>query len=132
MTITTTADVAARLGRPISDATEIAQVSAWIGDVEDTIIRPRIGDLATLIAAERLSEATLVRVVSDAVIRKVLNPEGLRTVTRSVDDWQRTETRDRVLSDGQLRLTEQEWADLYLELTPDPLPTLYTLPLGGP
>lgn len=131
MTITTTSDVAARLGRPISDAAEIAQVSAWIGDVEDTIIRPRIGDLAALILAGRLSEATLVRVVSDAVIRKVQNPEGLRTITRRVDDWNRTETRDRVLSDGQLRLTEEEWGDLYRELTADPLPNIFTLPLGG-
>lgn len=131
MTITTTSDVAARLGRPISDAAEIAQVSAWIGDVEDTIIRPRIGDLAALILAGRLTEATLVRVVSDAVIRKVQNPEGLRTITRRVDDWNRTETRDRVLSDGQLRLTEEEWGDLYRELTADPLPNIFTLPLGG-
>lgn len=131
MTITTTSDVAARLGRPISDAAEIAQVSAWIGDVEDTIIRPRIGDLAALILADRLTEATLVRVVSDAVIRKVQNPEGLRTITRRVDDWNRTETRDRVLSDGQLRLTEEEWGDLYRELTADPLPNIFTLPLGG-
>lgn len=131
MSITLTSDVAARLGRPISTSAEVDQVEAWISDVEDTIIAPRIGDLDDLITEGRLREATLVRVVSDAVIRKVLNPEGLRTVTRQVDDWQTTATRDRVLSDGQLRLTEQEWSDLYLELTPDPLPTLYTLPLGG-
>lgn len=132
MSITQTADVASRLGRPISATNEVAQVQAWIDDVEDTIIRPRIGDLAELIADERLSEATLVRVVASAVIRKIQNPEGLRTVSRALDDWQTTATRDKVLSDGQLRLTDEEWADLYLELTPTPLPTIYTLPLGGP
>lgn len=132
MSITQTSNVAARLGRPISATNEVAQVQAWIDDVEDTIIRPRIGDLAELIADERLSEATLVRVVASAVIRKIQNPEGLRTVSRALDDWQTTATRDKVLSDGQLRLTDEEWADLYLELTPTPLPTIYTLPLGGP
>lgn len=132
MSITLTSDVAARLGRPISATAEVAQVQAWIDDVEDTIIRPRIGDLADLIADERLSEATLIRVVSSAVIRKVQNPEGLRTFSRALDDWQTTATRDKVLSDGQLRLTDEEWADLYLELTPTPLPSIYTLPLGGP
>lgn len=106
-------DVAKRLGRPITSAEEIDQVNAWLSDVE-TIIRARIPDLDERIWTGRLDQGVLVMVEASAVVRKVINPEGVRQTskTRSLDDWSETqsETRDRVLSDGQLSLTDEEWA----------------------
>jgi hypothetical protein len=113
MTYATVSDVAARLGRPITTEAETAQVDAWLTDVE-VIIRSRIPDLDERIGDGRLAEGVVVMVEAAAVVRKVLNPEGLRQVahTRSLDDWSETtsETRDRLVSDGFLGLTDDEWA----------------------
>lgn len=113
MTFANVTDVAARLGRSITAAEEVAQVQAWLTDVE-TIIRSRIPDLTERVLDGRLDEGAVVMVEASAVVRKALNPEGLRqtSTTRTLDDWSRTtsETRDRALSDGVLGLLDEEWA----------------------
>src|SRR5690625_171667 len=102
-------DVADRLGRPITDAAEIKQVNAWISDVE-LIIKARIRDLDELVAGGEIDPDILTSVIAGVVVRKVLNPEGYRSTTRSLDGWSETQTRDREISDGALRLTDDEWA----------------------
>lgn len=68
-------EVAVRLGRPITDPNEIQQVNAWISDVE-AIIRSRIVDLSERIAQGTLLVEDVKRVVCNAVIRKIKNPDG--------------------------------------------------------
>src|SRR5690606_240528 len=101
-------DVSTRLGRPITSAVEIAQVNAWLSDVE-LMIRARIANLDALVAAGTIDEDSVVTVEASAVVRKMQNPEGLRQVTKSVDDGSVTKTRDTALSDGALRILDSEW-----------------------
>lgn len=107
-------DVEARLGRPISAATEIAQVNAWLSDVESQISARfrRFGlVLSEQIAAGNPDLATVVRVEASVVVRRVQNPEPGRTsTTRSVDDASVT---DRWETGGSpWDLTESDWFDL--------------------
>ena len=107
-------DVATRLGRPISTAEEIAQVSAWLEDVEATIVARflRAGlVLADQIALDDPSLATVVRIESAAVIRKMENPTGITSVTRSIDDASVTERREGATT-SSLGLLDAEWQDL--------------------
>lgn len=105
MTYANVNDVSTRLGRPISDATEIAQVNAWLGDVE-ALILARIPALATGVSAGLPTEAVVVMVEANAVVRKVRNPEG--KVSERIDDYdyRLNENAGR----GDLFLTDEEWA----------------------
>lgn len=108
MAYATVSDVEVRYGRPLSVA-EQAQASAWIDDVEAEIAE-RIPTIADLIVLGRPTLATLKRVVSAAVIRKLQNPAGLRTRTVAIDDYSTTETVDAANSAGYLGLTDEEWS----------------------
>ena len=68
-------DVSTRLGRPITDSTEISQVNAWLADVE-ALILARIPDLTARVAAASPSVDVVVMIEANAVIRKVKNPDG--------------------------------------------------------
>lgn len=107
-------DVADQLGRPITDQHEIKQINAWIKRV-DLSIRARIKNLDDLVSEGVIDEELLTSVIAGVVVRKAQNPEGYRSVTTSLDDWSETQTRDRELSDGALRLTDDEWALLIPE-----------------
>src|SRR5699024_2102267 len=109
-------DVADQLGRPITEPAEVKQVNAWIKSIE-YIIRARIKDLDDLVSDGVIDEELLTSVIAGAVVRKVQNPEGYRSTTRSIDDWSETKTRDRELSDGVLKLTDYEWSLLIPENT---------------
>lgn len=115
MTYATPADVAAELGRLAADLSpaEHVQYQAWLNRIEATI-KVRIPDLDALVESGRLDAATVVSVEAAAVSRKALNPEGLRSVTKSVDDGSLTKVRDTDLSSGVLFIAEDEW----LLLTP--------------
>ena len=118
MTYATLADVSTRLGRPITLAAEVAQVGAWLGDVEAQIVArfTRAGlVLAAQIVLDEPSLESVVRVESDAVIRRIYQPlPGRTSQTRSVDDasvtdrWEGTTVAATV--DGWL--TAAEWSDL--------------------
>ncbi|HEY4536431.1 MAG TPA: hypothetical protein VIG71_10770 [Enteractinococcus sp.] len=103
MSTTKVEDVAAALGRPIASP-ETEQVQKWIDRVEQRI-RNRIVDLS-----ERLSDDayldTFTGVVEDVVIRKIHNPEGMRS--ERIDDYY----YDRGEKSSDLWPTEQEWAEL--------------------
>jgi hypothetical protein len=103
----TVSDVEVRYGRTLS-AAESAQAEAWIEDLESEILE-RVPTLDALVAAGRPTLSTLKRVVCAAVIRKLQNPEGLRTTTVAVDDYSTTKTVDAANSAGFLSLTDDEW-----------------------
>jgi len=101
-------DVEVRYGRTLT-ATESAQVTAWIDDLEAEI-GERIPNLLDLIQLGRPTDGTLRRVICAAVIRKLQNPEGLRTTTVAIDDYSTTKTVDAANSAGALGLTDDEWS----------------------
>jgi hypothetical protein len=101
-------DVEVRYGRTLT-ATESAQVTAWIDDLEAEI-GERIPNLLDLIQLGRPTDGTLRRVICAAVIRKLQNPEGLRTTTVAIDDYSTTKTVDSTNSAGFLSLTDDEWS----------------------
>lgn len=78
MAVATVDDVATSLGRPISDATEVAQVTQWLADAE-LQIRVRLGDIAAL------DQEVLAFVEREAVVLRLRNPEGFQS--ESVDDY---------------------------------------------
>lgn len=103
-------DVAAELGRPVpTDATELAQLHRWIARAEN-LIRLRVPDLDDRVYVEPALLAIVTDVIAAAVARVARNPEGLRQVTVSGDDASVSKIRDSALSDGQLRITDDEWA----------------------
>lgn len=98
-------DVSARLGRPVTDATEVEQVNAWLSDVE-TLILARIPDMVARVGDNQPSSAVVAMVEANAVVRKVRNPEG--KVSERIDDYdyRLNENAGR----GELFLTDEEWA----------------------
>lgn len=107
MTFANITDVGVRLGRPITDADEIAQVNAWLGDAEGLILS-RIPDLLERVAAGFPLAANIVKIEADAVIRKIKNPDG--KVSEGVDDYNyRLNENARK---GEIFLTDDEWAQL--------------------
>jgi hypothetical protein len=120
MTYAIVSDVSTRLGRPISDTAEVAQVNAWLADVEAQIAARFIRAglvLATQVTADDPSLATVVRIEADAVIRRIYQPlPGRTSQTRSVDDASITDRWDRPSTvDGWL--TAADWSDLLPSVT---------------
>ena len=105
MSFANVTDVATRLGRPITDADEIAQVNAWLGDIS-ALIEARIPDIADRVAGGVPSTAVVAMVEANAVIRKVQNPEG--KVSEDIDDY-RYRLNENARR-GELFLTDEEWA----------------------
>lgn len=109
MTYATVADVAAELGRPVpTDDPTIAQWERWLTRVENQVLA-RIPDLHARVLAGSPTAELVADVEATAVARKALNPEGLRSTTRSIDDASVTKTIDQTRSTGELELTDDEW-----------------------
>lgn len=108
MTYATISDVSTRLGRPITDLSEVAQVGAWLADVEALIVA-RIPNLADLIVEGRPSLGNVVSAESNSVIRKIRNPDGKQN--ERIDDYSYGLNEDA--RRGELFLTDEEW-DLLL------------------
>ena len=118
-------DVTDSLGRPIVGA-EATQVLGWLDKIERIIAR-KLGDLDALISDGRLSAELLVDVETEAVIRKVKNPDG--KVSEGIDDYNyRLNENARK---GDLFLTDEEWALISPDL-PATLGGAYSVPLGAP
>jgi len=110
MTYASVADVAAELGRPVpTDDPTVAQWGRWLTRVENQILA-RIPDLHARVAAGSPTADLVADIEATAVARKALNPEGLRSTTRSIDDGSVTKTVDQARSAGELELTDDEWA----------------------
>ena len=110
MAYATVSDVEVRYGRTLS-ASESAQVTAWVEDLEAEILE-RIPALEALILLGRPTVATLKRVISAAIIRKLDNPKGLKSRTVAIDDYSTTEQPWIEGSAGALDLTDDEWSKL--------------------
>lgn len=112
MTYATTTDVEVELGRVASSATETAQWQAWLDRIERTIARAftRAGlVLATEVAAGDPTAEDVADVEVAAVVRKITNPAGLTSVTRTLDDGTLTTRREGDDSGDPLLLTAAEW-----------------------
>jgi hypothetical protein len=114
MTYATVQDVADRLGRAIDDPLEVAQVQAWLDDIEDQIVSRFLRGglvLADQIALDAPTLATVIRVECAVAIRRIQNPvSGLESLTRSVDDASITERYRGPSSTWDL--IDAEWGDL--------------------
>jgi len=109
MTYANTSDVAAELGRPIpTDPNVIAQWNRWLTRIENQILA-RVPDLADRVAAGTLTAGLIADIEASAVARKALNPEGVRQMTRAIDDGSVTKTIDQTRSAGELELTDDDW-----------------------
>ena len=94
-------DVATTLGRPITDPDEQNQVIAWISGCE-LKIRTRLGDI------DGLDQDILRYVISEAVARRVRNPEGKQN--ERIDDYSYGLSSEAARA--EIYLTEDEWAML--------------------
>ena len=125
MSVATVTDVQVRLGRPITDTAEIAQVNAWLADIE-ALIKVRIPDLAVRILDGVLDEEVVKLVEAQAVVRKVKNPDGKQN--ERVDDYSYGLNADAPR--GDLFLTDDEWALLLPSTNPSGAFTVR--PYGAP
>lgn len=105
MAYATITDVSTRLGRTISESAEIAQVNAWIADVEALILH-RIPDLAQQIVDGNVLASAVKTVVCQSVIRKIKNPDGKQN--ERIDDYSYGLSQDAARVD--LFITDDEWS----------------------
>lgn len=120
--ITTVADIQARFYRPLS-ATETTTVEARIADAE-TMIRARLSDFDDRLQANPLFPEIVKRVVADAVIRVIHNPEGLSREQDGNYSYERETDPNR----GRLVITPEDWSDLGLRRGIAIIPILPKLP----
>lgn len=99
----TTADIEARW-RPLTDQ-ETTNANAFLDDAWAELLSRRPG-LEADIAADTVSEANVIRVVSAMVTRVLKNPGGYDS--ESIDDW--SGRRNQLVADGVLRVTSEELA----------------------
>lgn len=104
MIFPSTDDVAVRLGRELT-AEEVAQAEALIRDAE-RFIRRRYRNLDTLIEDGKIDGEAVVQVISSAVRRVLLNPEG--KTRENIDDY--GYGRAEAMSTGDIVITDAEWA----------------------
>lgn len=95
------ADIEARW-RPLVGH-EVANAEAFLGDAWAEVLRRR-KNIEADIAADKVSEENVVRVVVAMVLRVLRNPEGYDQ--ESIDDW--SGRRNALVADGILRITDDE------------------------
>ena len=111
MTYANVSDVEVRYGRALTEP-ETAQVEAWISDLESEILE-RIPTVEALIVAGRPTIPTIIRVMSQAIIRHLDNPKGLKSRTVAIDDYSTTEQPwIEGTPGGGPELTDDEWSKL--------------------
>lgn len=108
MAYATLEDVQARYHLPIEESLH-ALVLARLEDAEDKI-RARIPALDDLVLQGRVSEATVIRVTSEAVIRLVRNPDGYVSET----DGNYTYQLSQESGSASLTIPKEDWYDLGL------------------
>jgi len=113
VSVVTIQDVQARLGRVLTDL-EQAQVNAWLEDL-GALVHARVPDLEDQLNAGTMDRSILKLVFAQAIRRLLLNPEGLRQYTESIDDYSVTKTVDSSVSSSALYLSDDEWAMLLPE-----------------
>lgn len=116
MSYATEGDIVTEIGRPALSPAEIAQWLVWIDRVERAIKRrfTREGyDLDAQVSLGRPTAEDVRDAIVVAVARKVENPTGITSVTRSTDDTSVTHRREgAAISGDPLALTDDEWSAL--------------------
>lgn len=111
-------DVAAELGRSIDDnSDEAKQVGKWLERAERAI-RLRVPILDQW-CQDGDYKALVIDVESAAVARKVLNPEGIRSVMMQIDDGNLQKTIDSSRSIGEVTILDGEWEQLMKTVASD-------------
>lgn len=110
MAYVTVQDIGAYMGRALTSAEE-AQVGAWL-EALDAMVFVRIRDFQDRVDNGALPIAVVRFVYSEAIRRRLLNPEGLRQYTESIDDYSVTKTVDTSVSSSALYFTDDEWSML--------------------
>lgn len=117
MAVATHQQVQTSLGRPLTVA-EVGQVTQWLADAE-LQIRLRLGDISAL------DQDALAYVEREAVLLKVLNPEGKKS--EQIDDYKYD--RGSAHARGQVFITD-DWWDM---LSPESSTSAFTIrPFGEP
>lgn len=102
-----TPDQVEAIFRPLTSAEAIV-ADARLAEASDHI-RSEVPTVDARIAAGTLS-ASLVAGVAAAMVRRVLlNPTVARQKSRSIDDYQETDTLDSSISTGEIYLTPREF-----------------------
>lgn len=108
----TSGDVAVAMMRALSPA-ETAWAEQQLS-FATAMVRERVPDVDTRVSAGSLDRLIVKGVVVAMVTRVLKNPDGTRSTStaRAIDDYreERTTTTDQALSDGVLRLTDDELA----------------------
>jgi hypothetical protein len=99
----TPADVAARLGRPLTPE-ETPLIQTRLNDVE-LIIRSRIPDLDQKIADGKLDREIVIMIECEAVLRLIRNPEGFMSETDGNYSYQISQS----VASGRLDILPDEW-----------------------
>lgn len=76
-------------------------------------------DVDAEVDATSLSLGLMRGITVDMVHRVMLNPDKMRTMMRSIDDWQRSWTMDNSISAGELYLSDNERSLLGLPTAAD-------------
>lgn len=117
MTLASTTDVSNRLGRGLTTS-ETEQATLWLGDVERSILRYAPSALQAAAADPDGYGATLVQVEANAVVRKVMNPQGLVSETLDSYSYSRGNSSSLGSAAGDpLALTLDEWRSLGVNQT---------------
>lgn len=103
MTYASVEDVAARLGRPLSDQ-EHDLAAVLLADVE-SLIRARIPDLDDRITDGRIRRELVVMIEANAVVRVLRNPGGYRSETAGDYSY----TIDDRAAAGYLTIPDTDW-----------------------
>ena len=114
MAVASVDDVSVSLGRPITEGSEVAQVSQWLEDAE-LQIRLRLGPVETL------DQAALAFVEREAVVARVRNPEGYQY--EAIDDY-----RYGMPAESRRITILDEWWDM---LEPAGSSTAFSIRAGG-
>lgn len=110
MSYGTVEGAALEAGLPVDSLTsdDRARIEKWLRRAELLIVG-RITDLDAQVLAGTISATAVAEIEEAAVGRKLSNPRGLRSTTRSIDDGSIQETVDSSHSDGVLRILPEEW-----------------------
>lgn len=115
--------------RPLTDA-EAATIGGKSEDAWTRIVGTVPG-IEENLTAGTVAEATVKSVMISMIVRVLKNPDSVRTVQSSIDDYNGSRTLDNAVSTGELYLTDFE-IGLLTPATGIPSYGMYVIGLGGP
>lgn len=126
--VNVTAEQIASVWRPLSaaEADLVPGLSnqAWIRMLT---LRP---DLKTDMGAGKIKESSVASAMISMIIRVLKNPDSVRQLSKSYDDWSKSQTFDSSVSTGELYVNDHELA-LITPVSEVPERGAYTVSLWG-